>query len=195
VDPLIEDIAAELRRPVRLDPRFDERVMAAIESPDVIPLRPALPRPWILRPWTISVSPLGGLAAAASIAGLLVLGVWQSRTGSREMATSDIPLVNVANTSEESDAPQMHQFQLVSSDARSVAVTGDFNDWDEQGTAMTLNNGIWTVIVPLRAGKQYSYQFIVDDTLRVPDPTVPRMSDGFGSLNSVITIAPRGVRR
>ena len=40
-DPFIDQIAAELKRPVRLDPRFDERVMEALNAPDVIPLHPA----------------------------------------------------------------------------------------------------------------------------------------------------------
>ena len=64
-DPFIDQIAAELKRPVRLDPRFDERVMEALNAPDVIPLHPARQagkpgtrRPWLVRPWTLRVSPI-----------------------------------------------------------------------------------------------------------------------------------------
>ena len=39
-DPFIDQIAAELKRPVRFDARFDERVMEALNAPEVIPLHP-----------------------------------------------------------------------------------------------------------------------------------------------------------
>ena len=51
-DPFIDQIAAELKRPVRFDARFDERVMDALNAPEVIPLHPtrqAGRRPWIMR--------------------------------------------------------------------------------------------------------------------------------------------------
>jgi len=58
-DQFIEQIAAELKRPVRFDPRFDERVMEALNAPEVIPLHPdrreSTRRPWIVRPWTLRV--------------------------------------------------------------------------------------------------------------------------------------------
>lgn len=193
-DPFIESIATELRRPVRLDARFDERVMAAVEAPDVIPLRPSLPRPWIVRPWTISVSPLYALAAA--LVGLAAIGVWRARGPEVEVATSGAgatPVVEVADAGvARGDVPEMHTFLFQSSAAKSMAITGEFNDWEEKGTAMTRvsEDGMWMVTVPLKPGT-YFYQFIVDDSLRVPDPTLPKVADGFGSVNSVITIGSR----
>ena len=73
-DPFIDQIAAELKRPVRLDPRFDERVMEAVNAPDVIPLHPTRQagepgtrRPWLVRPtWTLRVSPIDAFAVAAA---------------------------------------------------------------------------------------------------------------------------------
>lgn len=187
-DPFIEQVAAELRRPVRLDARFDEQVMAAIEEPAVIPLRPSAPRPWHLRRWTVSVSPLGAVAAAAGLA-LLVAGVWRvlpddaARVASRG---AEVPLVAVADAD---PAVIMHQFLLVAPAAKSVKLVGDFNDWDSSATALTRvsGEGVWSVSVPLRPG-QYRYQFLVDDSTRVADPRVPEIPDEFGGVNSLLTI-------
>ena len=66
-DPFIDEIARELQQPVRLDPRFDERVMAALQ-PAVIPI--ATRRPVSAQRRTLAFSSsLGGLAT-------LSLGLW-----------------------------------------------------------------------------------------------------------------------
>src|SRR5688500_3536633 len=83
-DPFIDQIAAELKRPVRFDPRFDERVMDALNAPEVIPLhptrqtgKPGTRRPWIMRPWTLRVSPIGAFATAAALVGVVAFSAWQ----------------------------------------------------------------------------------------------------------------------
>jgi len=190
VDSFIDEIAAELRRPVRLDARFDDRVMAAVEQPDVIPLRPSMrPRPWFGRRWTISVSPLGAMAAAASLAGLLALGIWRtSEPGPRLAAdsASGPMLTPVAD-----NGLQFQQFLIVAPHAKSITLEGDFNDWDGSRTELTRSSdGVWSASVLLRPG-QYQYQFVIDDSLRVADEKAPRVPDGLGGENSVITISPR----
>jgi len=192
LDSFIEEIANELRRPVRLDPRFDDRVMEAIEAPEVIPLRPASTRPWILRPRTISISPLGALAAAAAIAGIIALGVWREGAPTPETAAvpADAPFANVANAT---TGFHTHQFLFLAPDAKKMVVVGDFNDWDETRTPMTRDpiSGLWTVTVPLSIGL-HQFQYVKDDTLRLNDPTLPQQSNDFGSPNSIITISTRG---
>jgi 1,4-alpha-glucan branching enzyme len=50
-------------------------------------------------------------------------------------------------------------------DARSVAVAGSFNDWDLQSHQMSkLDNGDYTLVIELEAGKEHEFRFIVDDT-------------------------------
>ncbi|HEX7122476.1 MAG TPA: glycogen-binding domain-containing protein [Gemmatimonadaceae bacterium] len=195
LDPFIEQVAAELRRPVRLDARFDERVMAAIEEPAVIPLRPAVPRPWHLRRWTVSISPLGAAVAAVLVA-MLATGLWRVLPDDGGTFASQgreaVPLVPVADaTGDLEGSAVVHQFLLVDPDAKSVVLTGDFNDWDVDGIPLTRlsDDGVWTVSVRIRPG-QYRYQFVVDDTLRVPDPRVPQIEDEFGGINSLLTIGP-----
>jgi hypothetical protein len=197
-DPFIEQIASELRRPVRLDARFDDRVMEAIEAPDVIPLRPLLPRqPWILRPWTISVYPLGALAAAAVF---FVIALTARREGStREPVVAEnptsvtAPVVPVSNASVSNDASiRTHQFLFADPDAKTVAVIGDFNDWDSKRTPMTRVNdaGLWSVTIPMRVGL-HEFQFVVNDSLRFNDPTLPKSKSEFGTPNSLVTVGPR----
>jgi len=194
-DQFIEQIAAELRRPVRLDPRFDERVMEALNAPEVIPLHPTRQarRPWVMRPWTVRVSPIGALAAAAALVGVVALGAWrlssveQVQLASNPFADSNV--VPVANTGE---APLvLHQFIYYQKGLKSISLVGQFNDWDADSTALTeVSPGVWTVTLPLRPGV-YEYQFMLNGTQRVTDPTMPQVSNDFGSPNSVVTVSPK----
>lgn len=193
-DPFIEQVASELRRPVRLDPRFDERVMAALDAPAVIPLHPGrqVRRPWLVRTWTVRVSPIA-IGIAAALVGVVAIGAWQLRPVDQvQVATQPIDggnLVPVANSGDE--ALVVHQFTLYRKDITSLALVGEFNSWDETATPMTeVSKGVWTVSVPLRPGV-YEYQFIVDGTRRETDPSVPQVPSDFGSPNSVVTISPK----
>jgi len=193
-DSFIEQIASELRRPVRLDARFDDRVMTAIENPEVIPLRPmSLPRPWLLRPWTISVPRIGALAAAAAFAAFAAVSVWEKGAHAPGLANAPsaaVPMVPVGNTGDLNVTS--YTFLLTNAAAKKVSIVGDFNDWDENGTPMARASadGVWSVTIPLRVGT-YAFQFVVDDTLRLTDPRLPSDIDEFGTANSFVTIAPR----
>jgi hypothetical protein len=190
-DPFIEQVASELRRPVRLDARFDERVMEAIEMPDVIPLHPAQREPWIRRPWTISITPVRALAAAAAAVALIALGVWREGAPTPQFAArpAAAPMMSVADAEPMDDNGfRLHQFVYHDPAAHKVEIEGDFNNWD--GTRMPLTRsaeGMWSTSIPLKPGT-YQYQFVVDDSLRVTDPTMPKMTSEFGSANSVIMI-------
>ncbi|HWP04062.1 MAG TPA: isoamylase early set domain-containing protein [Gemmatimonadaceae bacterium] len=190
LDPLLASVVAELRRPVEVDPRLDERVMAAITAPKVIPLQPRR-RPWLLRPVTLSLPRLAVLAAAAAVV-FVGIRVWRGGVG----GGSGRAVIDVVQAS--AGAPTAlvsHQFIFAGAGARSVRLVGDFNDWDPEGTPMEMisPDGLWSVTLPLAPGT-YRYQFVVDDTLRVLDPTVPALSSEFGSPNSVVTIVPAGRR-
>jgi len=73
-DPLIARVAGELRRPVPISPAFDARVMASVRrAPPAFPVRAWA---WLREPRILAVSPLGGLAMAAGVAGLVLAGAW-----------------------------------------------------------------------------------------------------------------------
>lgn len=194
-DPFIDQIADELRRPVRLDPRFDERVMEALNAPEVIPLHPDRQprRPWIVRPWTVRVSPIAAFAAAAALVGVIAIGAWQLRAPDQvQVATQPIgvgDLVPVANTGEEPLV--VHQFTYYQKGLKSISVVGEFNDWDDDSTSlMEVSPGVWTISLHLRPGV-YEYQYILNGTQRVTDPTMPQTSSDFGSPNSVVKVSSK----
>lgn len=177
-DPLIARIAATLKAPVRLGPALDARVRAEIERLSAPAPAGTLERAWdwLRRPRSVELSPLGALALAAGIAAV-VLSPWRpgARPDAAAAARPDTAVV---------------QFVLVAPRAASVALVGDFNDWDPAATPLSraAAGGLWTVTVPLAPGR-YRYAFLVDGTRWVADPAAPRAADDdFGSPGSTVTV-------
>jgi hypothetical protein len=78
--------------------------------------------------------------------------------------------------------------------ALKVAVTGDFNDWNADGVPLKAAGkpGLWETDLRLPPGV-YSYNFIVDGELLVPDPNSPnQMPDGYGGTNSLLLVKGEG---
>ncbi len=74
--------------------------------------------------------------------------------------------------------------------ARNVAVTGDFNGWDPAGVPLKAAGkpGLWEATLRLHPGA-YSYNFIVDGDVLVPDPNAAnQMPDGYGGTNSILLV-------
>ena len=189
-DLMIAQIARELKKPERIDPSFDARVMAEIRADRAPRLTPWQ---WLVRPRSIRISPLGGLGFAGALAASMMLAVSLDKdrsgsgteTGSTTVATETAPVVPVA-----AEAPvQTVQFVLTAPSAKSVTLVGDFNDWDTASNPMeTSKGGMWTITIPLTAGR-YTYTFIVDGKRWVADPSAPRApADDFGQPSSVVTV-------
>jgi 1,4-alpha-glucan branching enzyme len=88
------------------------------------------------------------------------------------------------------------RFELVAPQARSVSVAGSFNGWQVGALPMTrVADGLWATTVALPVG-EHRYEFVIDGTQWVPDPTAHvQVDDGFGGLNSVIVVGPKGLVR
>ncbi len=74
--------------------------------------------------------------------------------------------------------------------AAKVAVTGDFNGWNPEGVLLksTGKPGLWETTLRLPPGA-YSYNFIVDGNILLPDPNAPdQMPDGYGGTNSILLV-------
>lgn len=80
-------------------------------------------------------------------------------------------------------------FTLVAQGAKSVYVTGSFNDWSLDETCRLKEvGGIWKTDIDLRPGV-YKYQFIVDGVWK-EDPNNPRKErNSFGDINSLIEVS------
>ena len=84
------------------------------------------------------------------------------------------------------------QFSLKFDDnkAHTVAIAGDFNNWDPQTNTLEdpEGDGIWTGTLNLKPGR-YEYMFVLDGEIWVPDPNSLRfVKDGFGNRNSILEI-------
>ncbi|MGH7712964.1 MAG: isoamylase early set domain-containing protein, partial [Gemmatimonadaceae bacterium] len=188
-DALIDEIASELKRPVRFSESFDARVMSAIRTSHLT----------VVRGERAHAKPGGGrrrvfVPALASLAAAAVLTIMVVRAG-KQTSTQQIadatPVTQVANLGEETLIPQDQQVSLFMPHAKSVGVMGAFNDWDASRSQMTRQkDGTWTITLRVLPGS-YEYQFLVDGKTRMTDPSAPATDSEFGEANSVLTVTPR----
>lgn len=184
LDPNVQWIVSEARRPVVVDADARARLLDAVRAAPR-PVRPSRFRRWLLRPRHIAIAPLAGLAAAAGLVGIGILaGLAYNRDG-RLPIEQDSPVVVNPQLP---DSPRVVKFVLIAPQAARVAVVGDFNGWDEAATpAVKQPDGTWSTFVTLRPGR-HVYSFIVDGQF-IPDPAAPMApDDGFGNTNSVIVV-------
>ena len=185
---LIHRVAAELRRPVRLDDEFDRGVMDAVR---------AMPRhkhrPWtrMFRTRTITVSPIVyGIAAALLFAVALSASHFISVLRTNR-ATGRVEVAVDRSGSTKPGPRRSVQFVLVAPTARKVQVVGDFHDWDashQEYLAQHRGGGVWSVTAAIPEG-HHRYSFVVDDSLWVADPAAPRvLDDDYGLPNSAIVV-------
>lgn len=175
-DDLLTRVADELRRPLILDPELDARVMAEVRA------HPRRRRPWLLRPYTLSLTPLGTLARAAALAAVVAGATFAAL----RIRTAPVSAPAVTAAFAASDVP----FVLYAPGAHSVALVGDFNGWDRGATPLRPagSAGAWVVSLPLPPGR-YRYAFLIDGARWLPDPTAPRApDDDFGTPNSVLMV-------
>ena len=84
------------------------------------------------------------------------------------------------------------QFTLRLSEGKfqTVALAGDFNQWNSQSNPLENPDGddTWTTTLKLAPGR-YEYMFILDGKEWIPDPNSNRfVRDGFGNKNAVLEI-------
>lgn len=188
-DALINEIASELKRPVRLSENFDARVLSAIRTSHLTVVRGergvARAAPGSRR---VLVPAIASLAAAAAFALLIVRGGNEPR---EPAIASTQQLTPVANTGEERVVLQNVTLSVYLPMAKNVGVMGAFNDWDAKRSPMTRGaDGNWTITLRLPPGS-YEYQFLTNGNTRMTDPNAPATDSEFGEANSVLTVTPR----
>ena len=79
-------------------------------------------------------------------------------------------------------------FCLKAPEAKSVYVTGSFNDWSlDENCRMSNSDGVWTLKVNLKPGT-YKYQFIVDGKWQEDPANTNIERNSFGDINSLIEV-------
>ncbi len=183
---LADRLVAEARAyGARLGPMpaaLDDAVMEAVRGR--APVRGGGPVRWMMSPHAIRVRPVWFPLLAAAAALVVFLAPRRAGPAPRELAAVS------AN-----DTVFVH-FELSAPQARSVALAGSFNGWRTDAVSMTRGaGGMWSVTIPLAVGEHH-YDFVVNGTQWVPDPTAHvQVDDGFGGQNSVIVVGPKGLVR
>ena len=194
-DPFIEEIAGELKRPVRFDSSFESRVMSAIDPSIVSSDKRRKPTPWLLRPHTFYVSPLAGIAVAAGLVAVITMsalqtvpnkGVEPAVVAIEEPTLSDPVFTEVRNSA--TAAKYAAPFTYIDRSAKSVSIVGSFNGWDASRNVLTKSaDSLWTTNIMLAPGR-YEYQLMVDGKL-IADPSAQRTAESeFGAANSVVIV-------
>ena len=89
------------------------------------------------------------------------------------------------------DVELLVKFTLEAPAAKRVHVVGDWNDWNATANPLRDDNsdGVWETDIKLELGREYRYQFFIDDNEWVADPKAPlKIDDGFGGQNSILRI-------
>lgn len=180
---LIERMAAPLRAPVTLDEEFEGRVMRAVRRSAASEGAPRARR-WWQRSYTVELTPISGLAVAASLAVVAVLGGVTARR-----AAGSVAAVTAAAATPRQDTVYVVRFTFVHPDAQRVSLVGDFNGWTPGATPLAGQgvDGVWSASVPIAAGR-HEYAFIVDGRRWVADPYAATVHDEFGTSSSVVQV-------
>jgi hypothetical protein len=190
IDPELQWIVTEARRPVTTDPAARVRLLDALRA-EPLPRRSPPLVALLLRPRRMVLPPLAAAALAAGLVAVgFITGYWLHRDG--RQTAGQVAVVAGHPQLPDSLVPRVVKFVLIAPDAQRVAVVGDFNGWDARVNPMTTRtpDGRWTVFVPLRPGL-HVYSFVVDGDHFLPDPSAPLApDDGFGAsrTNSIVVV-------
>ena len=158
--PFVESIAREARRPVVTDPAARERIMAAVRAEPVPVSRVRY------------LEPAGGASRRSGC--LLRRSHCSRRASSASVFSSAIShLTGTASRRPGDPRSLLHRSSrfltpwcdscYVAPRATTVYVVGDFNGWDTTKTPLsrTSKDGVWSVTLPLSAGR-HIYAYVVD---------------------------------
>jgi hypothetical protein len=97
---------------------------------------------------------------------------------------------NTPVTSPICSAEVQFSFRISDNKTHTVAIAGDFNNWDPQANILQdpEEDGVWTGTLKLEPGR-YEYMFVMDGEKWFPDPNALRyVKDGFGNKNAILEI-------
>jgi hypothetical protein len=138
---------------------------------------------------TIPVRPAHTVAtlAVVLITGLLA---WPSPPSRPASSPASPPSVQPAAASSSAAETVWTRFVYTNETADSVAVAGDFSQWEPIPLSPHTVDGktVWTGLVPVPRG-EHEYQFVIDGERWVTDPLAPvKQDDGFGAKNAVLKL-------
>lgn len=142
-----------------------------------------MPRPVVVRP-----------AYVAGVLVVLAIGIVLALSGripSPQQITGNVEVADQAVAADDGSRDQvLVPFVYVSNDASTVAVAGDFNDWEPTGLQRQEVDGrvVWAGHIPVRRG-EHRYMFVVNGSEWESDPLAPvQRDDGFGKTNAILAL-------
>jgi hypothetical protein len=179
----------EVTPPVSLVPS----VMRRVAEPE-----PATVWSWLLRRRRLElrVSPLG--FGAGAFVGVVVVAVMLARpipaptatpVVASSVATPALATPALAALPEAAGDIVLVRFVLIARGARKVAVAGDFNRWNPDGTTLLNADGQGTFVATVRLPRgAHEYMFVVDGEWVTDPGASERRPDGFGRHNAVLRL-------
>lgn len=171
---------------------FSSRVMHQIAAREERPARESIfekLKSWaeeLFTPRTIRLRPVYGLATVLVLVATLSFPLYLVER-SPQLANSETANRSVQQVSETTDQVWL-RFVYIDENAESIAVAGDFSDWDPIPLTKQEINGeqVWTGLVSMARG-EHRYMFVKDGETWLTDPLAPvQREDGFGNKNAVI---------
>lgn len=177
-------VSAALHRDLPVDERAKARIMSRVRDAALV-----APRGRDHRFRRGTRHSIVGAALAAGIGSLTTMSaLLPPRAEADTRATSAVLGDTVVSTLR--DTLRLVRLMFADSDARRVAVVGDFNGWRSDATPLVREPGTphWSVTLALRDG-QHRYAFVVDGTRWVPDPSAQRRGMDDGRVYSLLNVA------
>lgn len=165
----------------------------AAESYDWSALLESLKSLWT--PQRIQLRPVYAMAAVLLIAAIAVFPYLQE-TDTVDLSNNQIATNRGTTAQQQTTYQQVSagdeqvwtRFVYIDKEAESVAVAGDFSNWEPvELTKKTLNGEqVWTGLVPMQKG-EHRYMFVKNGDKWVTDPLATNyQNDGFGNKNAVL---------
>ena len=167
---------------------FSSSVMSRITSENTEEKNNSKARLSFFEPRKVMLRPV--YAAAAVILLMFSFGYFllteQEQTDVASMVEEDRSVQLVS----EQDSEVWIRFVYIDDEAESMAVAGDFSDWDPVNLSKEVINDkvVWTGMIPVTSGEHH-YMFVKDGTEWITDPLADvQRDDGFGNKNAVLFI-------
>jgi len=83
------------------------------------------------------------------------------------------------------------RFVLDAPEAHTVELAANFTNWETSGYSLqrVSPDGPWELRLSLQKGAIYSYNFVIDGEVWIPDPSMPeKVDDGFGGASSLLRL-------
>jgi 1,4-alpha-glucan branching enzyme len=106
--------------------------------------------------------------------------------------TPNLALPSGANDGITYPDDQSATFVLFAPHKKNVYLFGDFNNWTPDNTYLMNKDGdrFWLTVNGLTPGKEYVFQYLIDDSIRIADPYCEKISDPANDKDISSTIYP-----